>query len=153
MFAASRVFLLVLVFTCYANAVFSQKNKVIGIKKTACYGSCPVYSMDILRNCKVILNAEQFLQVGQGKFKSKLTKRQFDDLISDFKHSGFFELNDFYRSNTSDLPTTFFYFKNQNNAKTIEVYGKWPEELKALEKKLDLLIDELKWKKVSNPKN
>ena len=137
----------------FEKPAFAQKKKVIGIQKTACYGACPVYTMDILNNCKVILRAEKFLEMGAGEFKSRLSKIKYEELIHAFRQSGFFELDEIYRSNVSDLPTTYFYFKDNGEAKTIEVYGKWPDDLTALDKKLTALIDELKWKKVSNPKN
>ena len=91
--------------------------------------------------------------MGAGEFKSRLSKIKYEELIHAFRQSGFFELDEIYRSNVSDLPTTYFYFKDNGEAKTIEVYGKWPDDLTALDKKLTALIDELKWKKVSNPKN
>lgn len=136
----------------FENPAFGQKKKVIGIQKTSCYGACPVYTMDILSNCKVILRAERFLEMGSGEFKSKLSRSQYEELIQAFRQSGFLALDEIYRSNVSDLPTTYFYFKDKDNAKTIEVYGRWPDELTVLDKKLTALIDDLKWKKVSDPK-
>jgi hypothetical protein len=144
--------LLSLIIIWFEKPAFAQKKKVMGIQKTACYGPCPVYSMDILSNCKVILQAESFLEMGTGEFKSKLTKNKYEELIQTFRQTGFFELDETYRSNVSDLPTTYFYFKDNGEAKTIEVYGKWPEDLTVLDKKLTALIDDLKWKKVNNPK-
>ncbi|HEY5690846.1 MAG TPA: DUF6438 domain-containing protein [Cyclobacteriaceae bacterium] len=124
----------------------------MGIQKTACFGACPVYSMDILSNCKVILHADKFLEMGTGDFKSKLSKIKYEELIHAFRQTGYFELDEIYRSNITDLPTTYFYFKDNGKAKTIEVYGKWPNDLTALDKKLTALIEELKWKKVSDSK-
>ena len=132
--------------------VFAQKKKVIGIQKTSCFGACPVYSMDILSNCKVILRSEKFLEIGTGDFKSKLSRIQYEELIEAFRQIGFFKLDEIYSSNVSDLPTTYFFFKDKGEAKTIEVYGDWPDALTKLDQKLSTLIDDLKWKKVNNPK-
>lgn len=137
---------------CFEKSAFAQRKKVIGVQKTACFGACPVYTMDIMSNCKVILRAEKFLEMGSGEFKSKLSRDQYEELIQAFRQIDFFELNEVYSSNVSDLPTTYFYFKDKSEAKVIEVYGDWPDALTKLDQKLSILIDDLNWKKVSSPK-
>lgn len=153
MYNLIKVIALLSLLILFEKTAFAQKKKVIGIQKTACFGACPVYSMDILNNCKVILQAEKFLEMGAGEFKSKLSKTKYEELIQAFRESSYLEMDEIYKSNVSDLPTTFFYFRDNGEAKTIEVYGDWPDDLTALDKKLTALIDELKWKKVNDPKN
>ncbi len=147
-----RAFLLFSLILWLEKPAFAQKKKVIGIQKTSCYGACPVYTMDILSNCKVILRSEKFLEIGPGVFKSKLSKNQYEELIDSFRKANYFGLDEIYSSKVSDLPTTYFFFEDNGTAKTIEVYGKWPEALVDVDKQLTDLIAELKWKKVSSLK-
>lgn len=147
-----KIFLLLSLIIYFENPAFAQRKKVIGIQKTACYGACPVYTMNIMSNCQVILQAEKFLEIGTGDFKSKLSRIQYEELIEVFRQIEFFKLDEIYSSNVSDLPTTYFFFKDKGEAKTIEVYGDWPDALTKLDQKLSSLIDDLKWKKVSSPK-
>ena len=53
-----------------ASVVFAQEQKesslLVGLERTACFGTCPVYSLVVLNNGKVIFNGERFTAV-QGK--------------------------------------------------------------------------------------
>jgi hypothetical protein len=128
----------------------AQRTKVISLQKTACYGTCPIFVMDIYSNCKVILEAEKFVNVGEGTFKSKLTRGQMDTLKQKFEKSEFFEFEESYSSNVTDLPTTFLYYNNGSQDMKIEMYGDRPAKLEGLDAYLMELMGNLKWKNVKS---
>jgi hypothetical protein len=114
------------------------------MKKTACYGTCPVYEIQIYSDLTVYLSGERHLdQIGN--FKSTLTNEKFEYLKSQFRDIDFFELEDKYWEAYTDLPTTYVYFSDQEREKKIEDYVGAPQKLKNLEKEIAGLLDDLKW--------
>ena len=121
-------------------------EKIITLQKTACYGACPVYTLDIYANREVNLSAERFVGVGEGEFHLKLSQAAYSQITRQFANSNFFSFNDRYRANVSDLPTIFLTFSNGDERKTIELYGSGPEALHQLAGSLQHLVDSSDWK-------
>jgi hypothetical protein len=115
------------------------------MKKSSCYGPCPVYELKIYKNGYVKLTAEEHLDL-QGEFYTKLPGSKVKALISKFKEAGFFEMESEYTSITKDLPTTWIYFSNEGRQKRIKDYDGAPESLRELEKELSSLIESEDWK-------
>lgn len=148
----TKLIVLLSLFALVQKSAFGQKKRVIGLQKTSCYGACPVFSLDIFSNCKVILKAEKFMDLGEGTFSSKVSKSQLGELKAQFEKANYFSLNDRYHAKATDLPTTYFYFANENESKRIEVYGDWPEKLEEVDQRLNKLISQLSWKKAKTKK-
>lgn len=122
-------------------------EKMITLQKTACFGTCPVYTLDIYSNQEVNLMAEQFVGVGQGVFQLRLTQSEYDQIIEQFKRSEFFGFENRYRAQVSDLPTIFLTFSDGSRSKTIELYGAGPAALHQLVDSLQNMVDRGDWKK------
>ncbi len=122
---------------------------VISMKKTACYGSCPVYEIEIFSNLEVKYLGEKFVDK-TGKYTARITQQHLDDLKSTFDEAAFFEMEDEYVSAVSDLPTTYVYYSDGKKFKKIKDYTGAPEELKSLERKISELLNTLKWSRVEN---
>lgn len=125
----------------------SQPYLAVSLTKTACYGQCPVYNFKLYSDCTATYNGTAFTDK-IGDWKSKLTKKQFNSIIAEFKRSDFFEFKDRYYSEISDLPTTYLYYSDSNRDKKIMDYYGAPQELKDLEAMVEGLIDKLEWQQV-----
>lgn len=123
-------------------------EKIISLQKTACFGACPVYTLDIYTNQKVSLSAERFVEVGQGAFQRKLTHSEYSQIVQQFKESNFFGFEDQYRAQVSDLPTILLTFSDGARTKTIELYGAGPAVLHQLVDSLQTMVDNAKWKRL-----
>lgn len=120
---------------------------VISMKKTICFGSCPVYEIKIFDDLKVSLIGEKYLdQIGS--FEAKISKTRLSELTEMFSEAKFFEFEDKYYEAYSDLPTTYIMFSQDDQSKEIMDYYGAPEALKSLEAEVALLLEELDWKKV-----
>lgn len=125
-----------------------QEAPVITMQKTACFGSCPVYKMEIYEDGKVLLEAEKNLPM-EGKYKANMDAERLEKLINAFEESNFFDFQASYTAHITDLPTTYISFDHEGKSKKIMDYHGAPEALKALEKEVAVLIDELEWQEVS----
>jgi hypothetical protein len=136
---------LLVLYSCAATKNYTQDDIVFSMKKSSCYGPCPVYELKIYKNGYVKLTAEEHLDL-QGEFYTKLPGSKVKALISKFKEAGFFEMENEYTSITKDLPTTWIYFSNEGRQKRIKDYDGAPESLRELEKELSSLIESEDWK-------
>ncbi|ELR69914.1 hypothetical protein C900_04437 [Fulvivirga imtechensis AK7] len=124
-----------------------QEEALISMEKTRCMGACPVYKIEIYKNGKVVLDAEENLTL-KGKYEAQLSDDDVSGFIVAFEERDFFGFEDSYKSNVTDLPTTYISFNYEGRSKRIMDYYNAPEELKELEKKVADLIDDLEWRKV-----
>lgn len=125
----------------------SQPYLTVSLTKTACYGQCPVYDFKLYSDCSATFKGTAFTDK-LGDWKSKATKRQFNTLIEAFETSNFFEFEDRYYSEITDLPTTYLFYSDANRDKKIMDYYGAPQELKDLEAMVESLIDKLEWQQI-----
>ena len=134
--------------SCYLTSKIPDEDPVISMKKTSCMGDCPVYEISIYSNRTVLLKAEENLEL-EGTYKSKLSKENYEELVTAFENSNFFSFKNEYTSRIfKDLPTTWIFYSTSDRQKKIKDYYGAPEELKKLEIMVASLIDSLEWKKV-----
>jgi len=122
-----------------------DRPPVITQQATACYGSCPVYTIHIYDNRTVSLNAEKFLPL-QGNYKTRLKEKDYEKLLNLFETT-IYDFKDEYKSQISDMPTVYLTFNYNNRQKQIMDYYGAPAELKQIEQEVFSLINTLKWKK------
>ncbi len=109
------------------NIKKDYENRLISIKKTPCFGDCPVYSLDIDKDGNVIFNGIQYV-LKEGKHEFKLTEKQLkkiNDMLSEKDFSEFKKAYDDTR--ITDLPSTFI----THNGKQIKIrlWKDIPDEL------------------------
>lgn len=141
----SVLILLLFITSCKSQQIPSSDHVVIKMQKTPCFGSCPEYEITIFDNKMVYLDAKQFLPL-KGKFVSRLSDEGYKQLVEKFVESDFFDYQEEYTSNITDLPTTNVTFKYKEKKKTVSDYHGAPESLKKLEQSVHGLIDQLDWK-------
>jgi len=140
------IIVLLVLYSCAATKNYTQDDILLSMKKSSCYGPCPVYEMKIYTNGFVTLIAEEHLDL-KGEFYTKLPGSKVKALVSKFNEIGFFEMEGQYTSITKDLPTTWVYFSKEGRQKRIKDYDGAPESLRDLEKELSSLLESEDWKK------
>lgn len=147
-------YLLVLSFVlsadCIANA---QEKPVITLRRTGCFGTCPVYSVEIFENGRVIYTGSQFVQVS-GERTSAIPKADVEKLVHDFLRIGYFSLKASYETHKnpdgtvemiSDLPTTYTSLRIGERTKSVKDYASAPRALKDLEWEIDRAANTHRW--------
>lgn len=138
---------------CCATINQSDNSPLISLEKTRCFGTCPVYTLEIYEDgAAVLIGKENFDKIGE--YRAALSKKQVKELVKEFRAKDFFGFEDNYTSSVSDLPTTYLSFTDKGKTKKITNYDQAPESLKELEAKVEAYIGILTWrKKLEKPTN
>ncbi len=83
-----------------------------------------------------------------GHYEASIDQEELHKIVQQFRDSNFFSFKNQYTGSMKDLPTTYLYFKDQVNEKTIQDYYNAPRLLKDLEQVVENLIPILHWKKI-----
>lgn len=105
---------------------------VFTLKKTACYGKCPVFTLNLFSDGTVMFEGKMFTEK-IGLYQNHISEKEINNLIIEFMNADFFNLEDEYISGMTDLPTTYLTFTYNSKTKTIKDYYGSPEKLKILE--------------------
>jgi CRISPR/Cas system CMR-associated protein Cmr3 (group 5 of RAMP superfamily) len=123
-------------------------DEVIMLKRTACFGFCPVYTLTIYSDGTVVYEGEEFVKT-QGRVETTIDQEKIKQLVSEFEAVGYFSLNDGYVEHTiTDAQTVITSITIDGKTKTIEHYHgdlNAPEQLTELENKIDEIVDSNQW--------
>ena len=110
----------------------SEIELIISLQRTACFGTCPIYKIEIFSDGSGIYTGTRFVEnIGATKFS--LSKTQLNLILTRAETIGFTNMKEEYSAPISDLPTTFIQIKD----KKIKDYTGAPKTLKSLENLID----------------
>ena len=110
----------------------SEIELIISLQRTACFGTCPIYKIEIFADGSGIYTGTRFVEnIGVTKFS--LSENQLNLILTQAETIGFRNMKEEYSEPISDLPTTFIQIKD----KKIRDYTGAPKTLKNLEKLID----------------
>lgn len=139
----------ILLASCRVTREPGMPDPVITLEKTACFGACPVYTLNIYNSGIIELTGKENLPY-KGKYCSRLKRAEWTRIRQAYLSGQFFSFKDQYTSRVKDLPSTFVTFRSEGKSKTIEDYDGAPEELKKLEEMVVRLIETQRWKACRN---
>lgn len=125
----------------------TEKTIFASIQKTACYGRCPVYTMEIYSDGSVHLNGINFIDK-IGNYTSSITPEQKQEFIAVAKEIDYMNLEDKYDGPVTDLPATITSITLDGVTKSVYRRVDYPERILAFEKLFTSLLDTLEWTKV-----
>ena len=112
----------------------SEIELIISLQRTACFGTCPIYKIEIFSDGSGIYTGTRFVEnIGITKFS--LSETQLNLILTKAEAIGFTSMKEEYSEPISDLPTTFIQIKD----KKIRDYTGAPKTLKNLENLIDQL--------------
>jgi hypothetical protein len=147
-----RVFILILIIAVACSAQAPQEP-VITLRRTACFGTCPVYSLEIYENGFIRYVGKQFVQV-TGERRAVISQDAVENLVSHFLQAGYFTMEDHYETykdsqgrvmQISDLPTTYSSLRFGKQKKTVSDYAFAPKALGELEREVDRVANTHQW--------
>jgi hypothetical protein len=110
----------------------SEIELIISLQRTACFGTCPIYKIEIFSDGSGIYTGTRFVEnIGITEFS--LSKTQLNLILTQAEAIGFTNMKGEYSEPISDLPTTFIQIKD----KKIRDYTGAPKTLKNLENLID----------------
>jgi Domain of unknown function (DUF6438)/Ankyrin repeat len=129
---------------------------VIKLERTACFGTCPVYSVSIDAKGNVTYDGAKFVRV-DGRQRDRIPPARVAILLETADRIGFFNLRDQYHSirnpdgtetHVTDLPTAYVTITRGRQSKRVENYIGAPDGLKQLEDQIDEIARTKRWVRI-----
>src|SRR5579871_5674807 len=120
---------------------------VITLERTACFGTCPVYTVEIYADGTVKYNGEKFVQV-MGEQTSQINPQTVTAMVAAFREAGYFDWDDFNSMTISDLPSVITSVTDNGVTHRIERYtgdSSAPLSLIYLEQWIDAMANTQLW--------
>lgn len=114
------------------------------LKKGACFGQCPVYTLEINKNGYAVYTGTNFTDK-LGKYDKTLSKDDLNKLNKAFKNSKFSEYPTEYKSLIPDLPMIRVGYHNGQEYRVVSGREDRPEELMQLQFLLEKIADSGDW--------
>jgi len=93
----------------------------ITLERTACFGRCPVYTVNLNGSGQVIFKGDAYVDI-PGEQKSHVDPGNVLMLLKSFDHIHFFSLADHYEGSCTDLPSEIISLSIDGRSKKISVY-------------------------------
>lgn len=103
----------------------------VEMKKSGCFGTCPIYTIRIDGSGKASYKGDRFV-VKTGNYTKQFTEKQTEGLMQAFENVDFWSFEDEYLADITDLPYTFLTFSQGGKTKKITLYYHVPDQLTAL---------------------
>jgi len=109
----------------------------IQLRRTACYGSCPAYTVRLSGDGRVEYRGDRYVSI-LGVRNYRVDPSAVTGLAKKFYEKGFFSFCASYRVRTTDQPTVETAIHFGDVTKTVSVYGgKAPEGLEELQEQIE----------------
>jgi uncharacterized protein DUF6438 len=120
----------------------------ISIRRTACFGFCPVYDFTLTRRGHATFNGVSSSPM-DGRYRATIDSTAFALLAKTLVENGFFTLDTAYVQDVTDMPTTFVCVRFIHLNRCIRYYGGiGPSPIARLEAAIDSVRPTLKWKRI-----
>jgi Domain of unknown function (DUF6438) len=119
----------------------------ITLKRTACFGECPDYTVTIEGDGSVTYEGRRFVRV-TGRQTGRISRSAVDALLEEFRRIDFFSLKDEYTAHVTDLPTTYVALRQGERQKEIKDYIGAPKSLRDLEHHIDEAAGVERWVRI-----
>jgi len=125
----------------------------VTLERTACFGTCPVYSVRIAGDGLVEYAGKQYVRV-VGAAQGRITRTAVQQLLDLIQKSGYFEMAGEYRyligpdgtrGTVTDLPTTITSVRIGTRTHRIVDYVGAPDALHEIERAIDRTAGTAKW--------
>jgi hypothetical protein len=136
-------------FTAFAQ----EREPVITLRRTACYGTCPVYSLEIFEDGFIRYIGTEFVQFA-GERRAVIPQEAVENLVASFLKADYFALDDNYETyrapdgafwHVTDLSTTYTSLRVGTRKKLVRDYAFAPKRLKDLEAEVDKVANTQRW--------
>lgn len=126
--------------------VADVRLREVTLTRSACFGTCPVYSVVYRRDGSVEYRGEQHVD-HLGLRTGRLSVGDFAELSRFLEQSGFSTLDEWYRVGRTDMPTvTVTATSLDGRSKSVSEYGpSGPPRLWAIHRVIDGLLTEVQW--------
>lgn len=150
---ATSIFLLATTLFIGCNSIKTPvpnniKEVVITLERTACFGICPIYTLTIYGDGRVVYEGIRFVRI-EGARTATINEEKVRQLVTEFQSIDYFSLDDSYEElNATDMPSAITSITINGKTKTVRHYhGDFsaPEKLTELEDRIDQIVNSDQW--------
>ncbi len=134
------------------DVVSAKPHLVASMKKTACYGKCPVFEVKFYSDGKATYHGKKFVD-REGYYVAVIDDFRVSEIVRQANEVGFFKLDNTYPKNgrtITDLPNTITMVNDGIQEKSITNNHEAPASLLDFEQYLEAQIDQLEWTEVES---
>lgn len=124
-----------------------SKTCTITLERTACYGTCPIYTFTLNNDGTATYTGKKFVE-RIGDYSTSVPQASVDSLFSSLDTLNWMKYDSTYGSNYSDLPSSIITWSGRKG-KRVVITGKGPKELFDLVRRLELLANRQNWSNAS----
>jgi len=106
----------------------SLTEKLFVFEKTACFGSCPIYTLTFYTNGIVEMDGKRFVDK-LGIHELALTKSEYKSVVKSLEDLDFCNLQPIYGQGIADLPSTVITYQCNGDSKTVKAVMNYPESI------------------------
>lgn len=110
----------------------------ISLSRTACFGTCPEYTVAMTGDGSVTYNGKKYVRI-EGVHTWRIDPAAVRALADEMVKDGFFDLQDSYSAPITDNPTVYTTLLLDGRYKQIRDYIAGPPALKAIEHRIDVV--------------
>lgn len=130
------------------DAPAQENDAMITMSRTACYGTCPIYSVSISGDGEVVYNGRGFVHA-VGERRAQIPAADVSALLRRFDEIGFMQLQDEYRARITDHPSTIVTLTRGGQSKRVVDYAGtragMPEAVRELQAEIDRVARTDQW--------
>ncbi len=128
----------------------TERVQVASLRRTACFGSCPVFLAEVWSDGQVTWQGERHV-ARLGHYTAQAPATWIAELLKEAEQSGFFRLGGHYPTNgrlVSDLPQTITMLRQNNKEYRVTDNADAPLGLLQFERYWQEKLEELSWNMV-----
>ncbi|MBK8389597.1 MAG: hypothetical protein IPL23_10115 [Saprospiraceae bacterium] len=140
-------FLSITLFTsCSSSKIMGDENGVFAsIQRGPCFGKCPVYSMQVYTDGRLVYEGTRFAKK-LGTYHKTLTATELKELDKVIKSANFFTFDSIYESEIPDLSGITIYHSNGKEQKSVFGKENRPPALMQIQYALERIVESDGWK-------
>lgn len=145
-FFLNTISLLTLVFlmSCSPKIVGDGEGVVASIQRGPCFGKCPVYTMQVYKDGKVMYQGERFT-TKMGTYTKTLGSKELKELNKLFASADFFNLQEEYPTEIPDLAKVTLYYSNGKESKKVGGKENRPPAVMQLQYAMEKIAESPDW--------
>ena len=126
---------------------WKQDTVVISFERTACFGKCPTFKADLYGDGKVLYHGINNVE-NKGHYQGEVDADQLEALYKKAEAIAFFQMNDKYDGNITDVPSQIYFIEMYGKKKKIYARYKTPLALNDFGTMIDGVLNGIKWKPI-----
>ncbi len=117
------------------------------IERTSCFGRCPTYQISVFNSGYVLYHGKRNVEK-IGFFEAQLNEDQIKLILERANEINYFQLNDRYDGNMTDVPSTITLIQYNDDIKAVIDRVNGPQPLKQFQQEMDNLLLNLDYNQI-----